>query len=368
MQLQEFIIPEAVEDFVWLGRQTARTGESWLTYQEATEEFLRERGYELDPARPRTMCKLHWDVLRKWRTEETHPKIWSLLRKGHELKSLLVLAMMDTTSRLLADGPKMFRPSAEQWESMEHVDLSISPHDFRTPYPVTLVQIPPDARRRLAARFGINPGAVPNKVLIRCRRDPGDETQTVLVNVPFRPNEEYFFFADRAENRTIEEAIRRRNLEGEIVFTDEDTPADMLPQTRFALVACRAALNLCLMLTHYGCQTGQPFDPHAYEKHRRKKHLAHLRHLDVVAIEMKQDITIRRVSPLPLGDLNPVGPGTGIELKPHWRRGHWRCYPGQAAKRAAGETVPMLFVRPCLVRRDRMVGDESQTEVVYHGQ
>lgn len=123
-------------------------------------------------------------------------------------------------------------------------------------------------------------------------------------------------------------------------------------------------MNLCLLLTHYGHQVVGPLDPHDYNKHRTKKHLAHLKHNDYLAIHMKQNIVVRR--PNPPTD-NPPGPGTGIELAPHWRCGHWRCYPGNAARRAAGEQVPLLFVRPCLVRSDRMVGDESETEVIYHG-
>jgi hypothetical protein len=159
--------------------------------------------------------------------------------------------------------------------------------------------------------------------------------------------------------------IRRRvDRKTETVFQyDEDDPS-IDPVTRLSLVACRAALNLCLMLTTKELRT-RPLNQHAYDKHRRKKHLSHLCHSDVLAIEMKQNVVVRSVQP-PTG--NEPGPGTGIEVKPHWRRGHWRCYPGQAAKRDAGEKVQLLFVRPCLVRRDRMVGDESETEATYHAE
>ena len=73
-------------------------------------------------------------------------------------------------------------------------------------------------------------------------------------------------------------------------------------------------------------------------------------------------VAVRKHSP---ATSNPEGPGTGIELPPTWRRGHWRAYPGQGAARARGEQVPLLFVRPCLVRRDRLLGEVSDTEATY---
>ena len=301
---------------------------------------------------PRTGILPLWDVL------DQDPRNARTIQRMHGDNAVIIIAFLEAVSRMVADGPKMFQPSTEQWESMEHVELRLPPADFRTPYPVTLIQIPPACRRRLAAECGVPLDRAPNMVMVRCRREYPDEPTFVYACVPFKPAEEGFVFSDQPGNATIEEAICRHAPDGLPLANHRE-------QQKYGLIACRAALNLCLLLTHYGCQVGPPLNPKEYAKHRAKKHLAHLAHTDVLSIEMKQTITVRRTQAEPTD--NPPGPGSGVELRPHWRRGYWRAYPGQAAKRASGETVQLLFVRPCIVRRDRMVGDVSETEVVYHG-
>ncbi len=268
------------------------------------------------------------------------------------------LAAIDIAATLLRDGPKRYVPSEEQFEAMEHVELNIPTADFSSPYPAICVEIPYGCRARLASKCGIPLDRAPKNVTVKWVHDPdklpmvvthsGDPMKT--KDHPLRTTCEIFYlFMHRPENPTIETALGR-----------DASPGKGHPGTlEFGHTTCRAALNLCLMLSQFGCKVNYPAKPRTRAERR-----AHLFHGDFLTVDMKQEIVIRMPSP-PTN--NPQGPGTGIEVKPHWRRGHWRCYPGQRVRRASGETVPLLFVRPCLVRADRTDGDISQSQTTYLG-
>lgn len=345
-----FPMPDLFPGFVRLGRIPG-----WFTY---------ERGAELDDGLPRTEIFIRggkFDAIAD-KSEELKAVLATLktVYDKHETTALIAMEML---ARVLADGPKLFRPTDEQFEAMEHVEIRIPIAQFRAPYPAFVVAIPPDARRRLIERYRLDPNRTPRVCVVRTHAEPGKHV-LVAVQISWAGSEVYQIFQDQARNPDIETAITRRIEASERVKRDQPAHVNIEDEHRASIDISRAALNLCLLLTQYGHREAGPVDPHAWDKHRRKKHLRHLACRDFTAVEMKQDITVRAPCP---PTANPPGTGTGIEVRPHWRKGHWRCYPGHRAERAAGVQVPLLFVRPCLVRRDRMDGNESETEVVYHG-
>lgn len=355
IDLTTFIPRERHPDFVWLGRLRG-----WLRM---TSDFHHPSGL------PGTGVTVRWRLLEEAPGAEDHQFFLRELRRAATVASALALVEFETLARVLADGPKVFRPNDEQWEAMEHVALRLAPRDFRAPYPAFLVEVPAASRRRLAEAHGVPLAKAPSLLLVRDNREPGSDP-AVFVSVPFQPEEESFIFSDQPGNPTIEEAICRSvDSQG---LRSTDTP-EGVAQRGYATDACRAALNLCLLLTHFGARTGPPVDPAAYAKHRSKKHLAHLAHGDCLTVEMTQDIVVRRYAgpapragaPLPPADERSHAPGS--EKRSHWREGHWRAWPGYGAARAAGQSVPLVFVPPTLVRADRAVGSLAATEVVYRG-
>lgn len=357
MDLTEIAPRELHAGLHWLGRIP-----DWVEYHRAAQTGA--------DGLPRTNLRLHD---RKVEAAPDHPLkkfILERLRQRWCSQAMTEICYLEAASRLVADGPKFFMPNAEQFESMCHVELQMDPREFRSPYPAILVGVPPTCRDQLGREYGVPAANVPRMVLIRhWFKTPEDSCVVAITRFPQTQEEEFHLFTPSPLNPTIEEAISRVVETDEItgrqyVKTEDDLPPDVRGGKILARILVRAALNLCLMLTHYGHRVRGPLDPAAYEKHRKKKHLRHLAHGDFLAVEMTQDVVVRR--PLPPAH-NPPGPGTAIEVKPHWRKGHWRCYPGQAARRAAGEEVPLLFVRPCLVRPDRIRGDVSESQVTYHG-
>lgn len=344
MDMTYWVPPDLIPELVWLGKI-----DKWLDYVYRTDE----KGgtyHELKPDAPRIIS-----------TPGFASK--NLLRKCFQAVTTTgnasTLSALEAYSRMLTDGPKVFHPTSEQFESMEHVELHIPPSEFRSPYPVMVVSVPDSCRERLGNEYGFKKATVPQYVLIRDFRESGS-IHIVGITMMFKgtePPSEHIVFSD-AKSDTIEIGISK-TMDGYPLLNELE-----FDPVRITIPLARAAMNCCLMLTNYGHKEGGPNNPTDYTKHRSKKHLHHLACRDFTTVEMKQNIVVRVPPP---AAQNPPGTGTGIEMRPHWRKGHWRCYPGKAAERAAGVQTPLLFVRPCLVRGDRAVGDIGDSRVNYHG-
>lgn len=346
------VVPRAIhEELVWLGNvknwcsiyADAPTEQGAITYAKTAFKVdwqaLLRAGFERQPVLSKTMTKIYND---------------------HEIISLFYL---EAASYLLANGPKLFQPTVEQFESMRQVKLLLKPSEFRSPYPAIVIGVPNDCRHALAEEYGFAVKHIASQVLVR-QKIEGSGLMAVLVCVPYPGlnSEQHYIFTDQPHNPDIECVLNRyiNQTADELVIIENPEPEVLI-----AGEIARACLNLCLLLAHCGCQVTGPLDPEAYKKHRRKKNLEKFKHGDYLSVEMKQHIVVRAPTPPTLNP--PSEDGSGVEMKPHWRKGHWRAYPGKAALRAAGEKVPLLFVRPVLVRKDRVVGELSQTETVYKG-
>lgn len=349
MDVCELVPRKSQAAMAWLGSVPG-----WLSYRR--HESLVPDGI------PRTEIHVDWPKLNAACKTAEHKEMVYTVRRTYTTGGAATLAALEACAKLMADGPKLFRPTEEQFEAMEQVELRLPPGDFHSPFPALVVAFPAGARARLTAVHGVAAAKAGSQILVRDHREPGG-VPTVVVSIPLRDGmAQHFIFSDQPGNDTIETALNRAVKDNKAQAPGDMNPAEADEYAGYAVVA-RAALNLCLMLTHYGAKVAGPVDPAAYAKHRKRPDLAHLKFGDYLAVNMKQDITVRAPSPR-TGD--GTGPPRG-EAEPRWVRGYWRAAPGFAARRWAGETVPLNFVRPDQVRADRIVGDVSQSEVTYHG-
>lgn len=328
---------KVVADLAWLGRQP-----KWIRYASVTD----------DANNPCSQLFINWATLKAAPDAVAHVEIMRVLSGLLEKREFAAIAVLELGACLAANGPKEFVPTEEQWESMEQVELRLPIRDFTSPFPALIVRVPLGCRARLAKQCGVAIADAPTDVVVRWRHEEGENATIVTHSgLPRSGAEVFYIFQDQPANPHIEAALAR------------DASAMMGKpgndgMFRFGVIADRAALNLCLMLTHVGCDVNTP------PKRNRKERRAHEKHGDVLTVTMRQNVIVRAPS---LPTTNLPGPGSGVEMKPHWRKGHWRCYPGQAAVRAAGAKVPLLFIKPCLVRSDRAVGDLGATSTTYHG-
>ena len=292
----------------------------------------------------RSIFKIDWEELAQRPGSEEHKDFLRTFSKaGHAQHESLITAWLDAMAAGLANGPKLFVPTAEQFEAMQHVELHIPVADYRQPYPSVVIAIPPACRRDLAARAGVPLGECPRWGLLRSGLTAeGKVYVTFCLNFGGSHGDQTHFFQDRPEFGDLEDAIRARHLK----------PGDCEGPFTYTEACLRASLNLMLMLTHYGCRLAPGSVKHS------KKRPEKLRHGDCRTVEMVQNVVVRRVVRAGHGE-EPVP--TGREVAAHWRRGHWRNQhfgPGNVS-------VKMIFINPVLVRSDRAVGDFSESRAEY---
>jgi hypothetical protein len=258
-----------------------------------------------------------------------------------------------TLSRILANGPKLFRPTLLQCEAMANVDIEIPLSEYAQAYPVIIFQYPTEFVEAMARKYGV--ARFPSLAVSHHDAAKG----FVQVSSVFKEKDAITaLLAKRDDNSTIEDILRRRP-EG----TDNDAEFEMGETLQ------RIALNFSLMMTHYRV-THKPMDPDAWAKHRkmagstneRKREQGRkfqLTDVQIVSFEQHIELYEERRERAPRSDGEP----TGRQMPPHWRKGHWRMQPhGPQNSLRKRKLMKAVFVR-----RDRFFGDEGNTTVVYDG-
>ena len=353
-------------DLVWLGRQ------KWMTLVPMT---ITRGGTPL----PATETRMDFAALERAEGYAGHREVVDSIRSLNRRGDWAPVTMLEMFGTLMADGPKIFHPADEQWEAMEQVELNIPITDFRSPYPAMAVIIPGACRVRLAAKYRLDAKMVPKKVFVRSRHHDGEAPSVTAFMGQIDSNHTVFYqFIQHELNPTIEAALAR-DANKECFRTPDGYPTLREPgpvvdgtQARpdlfgFGHEATRAALNLCMMLTHFGCKLKAPEGtPGAQRpKNRAERRAAELHGKSWQAIELSQHIVVRSHQ-RPSG-LNATGFGVGTARKPGWIKGHWCAYPGRAEARARGEQVPLYFRRPHWINLHLVEGDTSLATATYEG-
>lgn len=263
--------------------------------------------------------------------------------------SSLNLICLETMSQLAANGPKMFRPTVEQCEAMEQVEINLPIEDYSQAYPVVLVEFPDAYLKKLGERLGHR---VSRYLMLRWydREKAVFAGSTSLTKEKFRADELAYFFQHRPEFPSVEAAIQTN-----VNLSKSDSVT--------AKLLTRVGMNLMLMLSHFGHRSEASNPSHLERTRRRLKRGAKL---DANAIEAAthvhwllptQEIVVRG----PSAPADDAGDGSHASPQPHWRKGHWRNQrvgPGRAG-------VKRVLIRPVFVRRAAFVGDLADTSVVY---
>lgn len=352
-------------DLTWLGRQ-----KKWLTLRPMTVD--RPGG----PV-PATETQMNFALLEKVDGYARHREVVDSVRSLFRSGDWAPITMVEMFATLMADGPKIFQPTDEQFESMEQVEMNLPITDFRSPYPAMAVIIPGPTRARLAAKHRLDASLVPKKVFVRSRHEDGEAPSVTAFMGQIDTNHTVFYqFIQHELNPTIESALARdankasyRDADGRPILRDPGPVTDGVqsPPNLFGFGhdAARAALNLCMMLTHFGCRLKAPEGtPGAQRpKNRAERRASELHGKTWQTVELSQHIVVR-TRERPTG-MNAQGLGVGSPRKPGWIKGHWCAYPGKAEARARGEQVPLYFRRPHWTNLHLVEGDLSQTSVTY---
>lgn len=263
----------------------------------------------------------------------------------------LFLTWMDTVAKLSASGVRMFRPSMEQCESMEHVELNLPISSYRQPFPCMVIEFPEEYRRSLRDRTGREP---PRHIVTQHRQDIGMFFSGCSLGFYEARkqcgyhDELLFLFLDRPQFATIEDALAHDGTVSENVSAEIDAKRKVLNE------ACtRVAMNLCMLLADVPLREA-PSDRKLLDRLKKDNEANRVeRATHVNVVRPMQDIIVRKHETT--GTSDP----TGLHVAPHWRRGHWR----NQHFGVSNSQIKRVFIRPVLVNASRH--DGSTIDTVY---
>lgn len=271
--------------------------------------------------------------------------------EGLNLRGASIILQMRAAGIALVQGPRIFYPTENQFEGCEELGLHIPIEEYQQPYEVMIVRIPDGCRKRLSEWSGLPLVECGQCVLVH--RYPDGKVFTMMrFGVGEVPEYTNFFTADFKEPDADLEAAVLREQAGKAWKTTNAEAA-------YCNTCFRAALNLNLLLMHFGHQDGGPLDPVAYKKHRKNPKLEKYKHGDFKTVLLDQEIRF------PEHRTEPKEPGepTGREVRPHRRRRHWRMQPhgpnNSLRKR--------ILIAEVIVREDRLLDGSGASSVVFKG-
>ncbi|QDU94127.1 hypothetical protein [Lignipirellula cremea] len=247
-------------------------------------------------------------------------------------------------SKLLANGPKVVRPTSEQCEALSHVDLNLKFREYEQPFPVFIVEIPAAYRVKLTDEYHF---PCPRFVIPYYDRElpflavlaDGGKTNECVFTV----------FSPSLTETEMEVGLASRNGQDGNDYSQ-------------AIVLERIAINLSLLLTRYGFQNDGPLDSKAVAKQkkllggksvRKAKRARRLLDASMTCISLSQDVQF-----VGKAGVSDGSTGTGSKKTPHWRRGHFRHQrvgPGRCESR-------LTFIPPILINSESFVGELADTE------
>lgn len=267
-----------------------------------------------------------------------------------------------TFSGMAHDGIKTYAPTPMEFEALSKVEIRVSWNYYRQPFETTAVLIPEEL---FPGRISSDIGA-PAVAIIRYDHD----CRVVAMTVPsIRLNGEssestragelsYIFTWDNPDELiedhlvAIDELIKQGEIES-VCLGSERAVLEIIK---------RATLNACILLSQYGTRRL------GIGKHEEKLRSSLLKTRLPDTARFANERALKLV-PMVYGfdqhikiydrDSSHVETGTGVELRPHWRRGHWALQ--SHGKRRADRKL--IFRSATLVNAHLLAGPLSATRV-----
>jgi hypothetical protein len=228
------------------------------------------------------------------------------------------------TSRMLAEGPKVFAFDALTCEALENFDLNVATADYLQPFPTVVIELPASYTQQRAVPFEAGTHA-PDFVIVRHEPQAG----CVLLAMHLSSHQVLTRLLKLDPAWTLEETWEK----GKRTWGGRDTLGMTPEETALGSALSKLALNVCLLATAYGVRCLGPANPSHYERLKRYAKLARKRgreqqekaELEVrmtpVRYAFAKELTLYRREP---GEVRTEASGSGDwTVSPHWRRGHF---------------------------------------------
>lgn len=301
---------------------------------------------------------------------DASPDIEMILRQVCHSFSAIVETYL--SAQAIAFGPKIFKIDQLDCEALENMDINISFEDYFQPFETVIIEFPDkyvlnktvpceDAGKFMFGEI-VPPNHHPDFAIINWQK----HIKTILFGLYLTSGQVLTSSLFGPENSPIEGIIKDH---GFIFRNSLDVSQE---ENNLLCQLFRTSVNVMLMTSVYGLQKKGPENPShhnrlqgyllkaqkAKDPERITKVQNELRYHPIL-YSFKQDVKLYHK----VGYTNAEH--TGLTVRPHWRRGHYQHYKKWNADRT--EKVRVLKAKlPILVNKSRYLGEEGDTQVVYH--
>jgi hypothetical protein len=259
--------------------------------------------------------------------------------------------------KIFSEGPKLFSLSTEKCEALENTLLTVPSEEYGQPFPVVIVEFSSDyISNRLVP---IDDTDIHNHLNNDERKKLNLPEKKIIHHKP-----SFAIIHHCPENKILSMAITMSSgidITAIVKLTEGDSLDDCFDQsmsnkssnaemdlTAGEFVLCkqifRTMCNLCMLACDFGCNSiADPYREKLLKKNNGKyKEVNEFNALTrPIIYELNQKIklyekkSVRRID----------SESTGRDVKPHWRRGHWRMQPyGEKKSLRKRMRIPPVFV------------------------
>lgn len=270
-----------------------------------------------------------------------------------------------TLARVAVEGPKVYRPSAQDILALGEIEASLTLLEYHQPFPTLLLDIPDDVRQR----WPIHSPAIHDVT-----GQPCSPETCYPVYIALHHAHDVVLVTMGTSHSTgmtisFSLSVPEESLEDGMADRMARAP-DMTPEESAAIgYLGRVALNAAMMLTEHGRALG-PANPSQYARAQRYLELA--RQGKGRSTVEQAEAEVRRV-PQFYGFEQHIhlrtltGPSEAVEasgdsytVRPHWRRAHWRAQHYGPR----GSLLKRVLIPHTMVNRHRFAGVDADTRVV----
>lgn len=257
--------------------------------------------------------------------------------------------------KLLIDGVKSFRFSAQTMEAMENYDLSsVLAEEYHQPFPTMVIEFPDTYCDERVIPFEGIEGTTQSKPRFAVI-NRNDDILNIVIRFDGQERTGICFvirlFAGKSLEKCWEQQPGKQKDLTEI-------------ETNLSNSIIRACLNACMLAAHYGTRSKGAQDPYTHASNLSRLKAAQKKgdkaaeqeqQLKVsttpIIYEINQEVAIFREE---RGERQP-GEATGRHVSPHWRRGHWRTQRfGEGLSQSKKIPIPAV-----LVNAGRLLGGDA---------
>ena len=354
VDMETFLPSNIVKAAAWLGKK------NWVQFNRRADGWVGSTDKSVWTERPNSEARLH--------SQEFWQQVHGLLSRpcGSDKELICNYAL----TRAVAFGPKMFRPTSMQCQSLENTDVNIPLSDYCQPFESLIVDFPEDYRALKLAQG-----------LVRCPRYVlswfDKDLMLGMVACQFENQNDRIvqFITEQPGVQTIEDMIAQA-----IYLEGDGKPAKDQSDFDIAVLFQRLAINLNLIMMYGGGKLiTRPLNREKwkhyrelkkrYEKERNRDGLLRLREqnigeIDELIFDKEREVAFyAEISENEAPDT--LEPGTHDSPEPHWRRGHWRNQPYGSR---ANPSYKRIHLKPVYVRGRRAQDadiDVADTKTTY---